>query len=417
MAYIPKETIKKIAEIGLHDYLAACEPSELVRKSSSLWSVKEHDSVVIFSDGWYRYSNGQSGKSALDYLVSVRGMDFMSAAERLEGLVPTMVESLPEPQRKVPREPKVKILRLPMKDKSGSGKMYGYLKSRGIVKRVIDVFVERGLLYQGWHTKWHLKGNGAEGYWKGAACCVFVGFDYNELDPAGRPVPKHGSIRYINSDYKTDASGSDKSFAPYLPRGESTNPLRIDPEYEGTLHVFESCIDLMSYISIQHLESVRKIGIGEPASVSVKDLLQHNAYLSLSSVAPMGLKNGAEYIPAPLERVIEDLASKHQFGAPHGIKGINLHLDADTAGRVATLGIVEYLHNHIGDNSITITDETETRGYGLFGFKDVNDELIQKTLLDEGLNEKAAVYNPVRRDISPGFSAEEEESEDFITDR
>lgn len=54
-----------------------------------------HDSLVISNGKWHWCSQNIGGKTALDYLIKVRGQDFFSAVETLCGGCPSRFLSQP----------------------------------------------------------------------------------------------------------------------------------------------------------------------------------------------------------------------------------------------------------------------------------------------------------------------------------
>jgi len=384
MTFISKERIEEIRKLDLYDYLRLYDPGQLVDKGGRLWSVKDYDSIIIFPDGWHRFSNGQSGKSALDYLVEIKGMTFLEAAEKIGGLAPGSIAPEVEKELK-PKNPEDDIqLFLPIKNKTRvHGAMLHYLKSRGILSSVINYFVNKGFLYEG-YTKYS------------GVCCVFVG--YNE-----EGEPKHASIRsidiYDNAKNKRDAKGAIKRFSMYLPR---TYEVSIDlPEkYTGKLHVFESAIDLMSYITLQRIESAQETGNG----YTVECLTSNNAYLSPSGVAPK-VESGCTYAPAALERVINLIGEKDGYGK-EGIRRIELHLDNDDKGALATTGILEYLEEAQVIHGIEVVDGN--KDIEDFTQKDINQyleaklkELREKKTKKNENTKNPATYKPIARARPP----------------
>ena len=106
MPYIPPEVVSEIKRIDLLTYLREREPDELVRASPAAFCTKEHDSLKISNGKWYWWSRGIGGRSALDFLVKVRGMTFLDAAEHLlEGSPAISSARLREPpERAAPPE-------------------------------------------------------------------------------------------------------------------------------------------------------------------------------------------------------------------------------------------------------------------------------------------------------------------------
>ena len=86
MPYYTEEQIKAVRSIDLLTYLQTYEPTELIHVRGNTYCTREHDSLKISSDGrWYWWSRGFGGYSALDYLIKVKGMQFMDAMKILSG--------------------------------------------------------------------------------------------------------------------------------------------------------------------------------------------------------------------------------------------------------------------------------------------------------------------------------------------
>lgn len=85
MPYIAPEVITEAKRMDLLTYLKEYEPSELVKFSSNTYTTRTHDSLKISNGKWMWWSRGIGGKSALDYLIKVRGMDFVEAVQTIMG--------------------------------------------------------------------------------------------------------------------------------------------------------------------------------------------------------------------------------------------------------------------------------------------------------------------------------------------
>ena len=73
MPGVTREQIAQAKQIDLLSYLQRYEPNAIV-KSGSDYRLKEHDSLVISENGkWNWFSRGFGGKTALDFLIHVRG--------------------------------------------------------------------------------------------------------------------------------------------------------------------------------------------------------------------------------------------------------------------------------------------------------------------------------------------------------
>lgn len=83
MPYIAPEVITEAKRMDLLTYLREYEPGELVKFSSNTYTTRTHDSLKISNGKWMWWSRGIGGKSALDYLIKVRGMDFVEAVQTI----------------------------------------------------------------------------------------------------------------------------------------------------------------------------------------------------------------------------------------------------------------------------------------------------------------------------------------------
>ncbi len=185
-------------------------------------STKEMDSLRIKNRRtFYRYSEGVGG-DAITFLRYYHDMDFEQAVSHLlEFNGHSNVRSAPIRAKPfVPAEEEKPEFHLP--GRSGDNKrVFAYLMKRGISKDVISQFIKSGLLYE--DEKYHN--------------CVFVG-----KDAQGQAVfaYKRGTYDKNGDGFKGDVPGSDKNTAFRLP---------TDPAKE-TVGVFESPIDLMSYMTL-----------------------------------------------------------------------------------------------------------------------------------------------------------------------
>ena len=82
MPGVTKEQIRRAKGWDLLSYLQTYEPGEL-RKAGTEYYTAGHDSLKISNGVWHWHSRGIGGKTALDYLIKVRGMDFVTAVGAL----------------------------------------------------------------------------------------------------------------------------------------------------------------------------------------------------------------------------------------------------------------------------------------------------------------------------------------------
>jgi len=209
MPYIKPETILEAKKVDLLSYLRAHEPDELVRCSGG-YCTRTHDSLKISNGMWMWWSRGIGGRSALDYLVKVKGMDFTEAVQQIVG-----DSCLIQPVSSLPTEKEKKLL-LPERNASNE-KVMQYLTGRGISKEIIQDCIEAGIIYES------LPHNNV----------VFVGKD-------DKGQPRYAAFRGTNaSRVMGDCSGSDKHYSFRLMNPDSRS-----------IHVFESAIDALSYATL-----------------------------------------------------------------------------------------------------------------------------------------------------------------------
>ncbi len=102
MPYVAPEQIKRAKQMDLLTYLQHYEPQELVHFSGNVYTTRSHDSLKISNGKWCWWSRGIGGRSALDYLIKVRGMTFPEAVMRIDGqavVVPPVPSKAREPAR------------------------------------------------------------------------------------------------------------------------------------------------------------------------------------------------------------------------------------------------------------------------------------------------------------------------------
>ena len=192
MPYIALEIIMEAKRMDLLTYLKNYEPHELVRFAGNTYTTRTHDSLKISNGKWMWWSQGIGGKSALDYLVKVKGLSFLEAVETIMGgNVALPIPCSPQAEN-VP-----KVLLLPDRSKSNDV-ITEYLFGRGIDYEIINYCIQKGLIFESlpYHN------------------VVFVGNDE-------KGKPRYAAYRATNkSNFKGDASGSDKHYSFRL---EGTN--------------------------------------------------------------------------------------------------------------------------------------------------------------------------------------------------
>jgi hypothetical protein len=274
-----------VKQIDLLTYLQNYEPESLIKHSGSEYCLREHDSLKISNGMWHWHSQGIGGKTALDFLIHVRGYDFKGAVILLsEKSIPDMRDMVDvrEAIRKYNTEKKQFSLPSPYSDNE---RAIAYLQERGIAKEIVQTCIDRAILYEDIYHN-----------------AVFVGMDdhYN-----ARYAMRRGTL---GMDFKRECTGSDKRFAFTLLSEWKTPPLIVT----------ESAIDALSIATLHMRESL---------DWTVPDIL---------SLGGIGAKNK---LPVALEHFLEN----HPKPAY-----IYLCLDNDNPGREAAARICDILRNDHG---------------------------------------------------------------------
>ncbi len=212
MPYYDKENIKKLREIDLLTYLRNYEPDNLVKINKNNYTTKEHDSLKISNGLWHWFSRDIGGKSAIDYLIHVKGNTFLEAIEILQQKSDISFSS------PVLRKSKQQFNRLILpKRYKDNEHVINYLTRRGIDKKIVLECIDNNLIYEDVNNN-----------------AVFVGFDKDGIE-------RYAFVRGTNdSRFMKDVYGSHKAFSFKL---DSINEC-------NEVHLFESAIDLLSYASL-----------------------------------------------------------------------------------------------------------------------------------------------------------------------
>ena len=210
MSSVTKEQIEKAKEWDLLSYLEQYEPKELKRCGPREYCTRTHDSLKISNGMWCWNSRGIGGRTALDYLIKVRGLSFVRAVETLCGSCPP-----PAPER--PPEKPPKPFELP-KSAFCPSAVVPYLQGRGIDPEIIAACMDAGILYES----------------RKYQNCVFVGKD---LEGKAR----FACLRGTRDSFRIDVESSDKRYNFCLPAADANCP---------RLAVAESPIDALSLATL-----------------------------------------------------------------------------------------------------------------------------------------------------------------------
>lgn len=221
---VTKQQIEQARQIGILAYMQTYEPQELVKVGQHEYKTRTHDSLRISENGkWNWCSRGFGGTNALNYLVRVKDLDFVSAVQQLCGIAPvSAIAARTTYEKALKDQPPPIPFSAPPHDRDNAA-VLRYLRGRGIRDPVLTHCIEQGTLYQTDH--------------KGHKNCVFLGKD-------GAGNPQYACVRGCGGDFRGDVGGSQKRFAFCIPAR--------DPD-AARVEVYEAPIDALSGASLRIL--------------------------------------------------------------------------------------------------------------------------------------------------------------------
>ena len=196
--------IDRANAVSLEDFLRT--QGETLIKSGREYRWKEHDSLTVRGNKWFRHSQSKGGYP-IDFVMEFYGKSFPEAVQLLTG------ES-GEGQSEANTAPPT-AFHLPLHNRTADRAIQYLCESRGLNKTLVEAFLLSGDIYE--DAKRHN--------------VVFVGRDRSG-------TPRYAHVRGTADPFRQDITGSDKSY-----------PFR----YEGNgnqLFVFEAPIDLLSFICL-----------------------------------------------------------------------------------------------------------------------------------------------------------------------
>lgn len=279
MKYLSPELVNLAKAQDVLDILRKTgEP--LFEKDKQIRSV-EHDSLVITpGKGFYWFSRSVGSKSAIDYFMWVHDLSFVEATKKV--LLAMDIVQAPSKQLRSPATYKEKTwmrLRVPEAAKDQSIAFSYLTEDRKLDKTLVTELMQQGLIFQSEKYK----------------SVVFLGKNYNgkvisgfsRFSPAAPPE---------NGVWRFDLWGSQKDYR-----------FRIEHPESHSVYVFESEIDLLSYLSMRPPEQ------------------RTENYISLGGVSPRALLCYLKHRPETQE--------------------IHICTDTDTAGEAFARNITELLQD------------------------------------------------------------------------
>ena len=220
-----QEQIDIANQVNLEQFLRS-QGEELVKSGrENRW--KDHDSLTVKGNKWFRHSQSKGGYP-IDFVMEFYNKTFPEAMQMLIGEEAIEIATEPAPKTK---------FQLPPCSESNDRIIKYLTEERKLPKDLVEEFIADGLIYE--DAKYHN--------------VVFVGKDING-------IPRYAHCRGTADKFRMDVTGSDKSYG-FCHRGKGKE-----------LFVFEAPIDLMSHIALY------------PAG------WREHSYLSLGGVSPKALE-------------------------------------------------------------------------------------------------------------------------------
>lgn len=220
-----QEQIDRANQVNLEQFLRS-QGEELI-KSGREYRWKNHDSLTVKGNKWFRHSQSKGGYP-IDFVMEFYNKTFPEAMQMLIGEEAIEIAAEPAPKAE---------FRLPSCCESNDRIIKYLTEERKLPKGLVEEFIASGLIYE--DAKHHN--------------VVFVGKDING-------IPRYAHCRGTVDKFRIDVAGSDKSYG-FCYRGKGTE-----------LYVFEAPIDMLSHIALY------------PAG------WREHSYLSLGGVSPKALE-------------------------------------------------------------------------------------------------------------------------------
>lgn len=277
MPLLSQEQIEQARSVDLLTYLQTHEPYSIRKSGANEYCLALHDSFKISNGRWNWFSQGFGGYNALDFLIKVRGYDFLDAVNHLTN--GTIIDYTPKPQPKTSKDRPPKPFTLPIANVNND-KVIAYLRGRGIDSDIIKRCIANGSLYE--VAKFHN--------------CVFVGYENDK--------PKFACRRGTADDYRKDVYGSDKKYGFVLP---PENPS------SHNLVVTESPIDVLSHASIYKIGNSEwdgyRLSLGGVSSLALISFLERHPKITSIQLCLDNDKAGLK----ATNRIIQELLSDMRF--------------------------------------------------------------------------------------------------------
>lgn len=221
-----QEQIDRANQVNLEQFLRS--QGEELFKSGREYRWKNHDSLTVKGNKWFRHSQNKGGYP-IDFVMEFYDKTFPEAMQVLIGEEAIEINVEPTPKAE---------FRLPPRCESNERILKYLTEERKLPKDLVEEFIAEDLIYE--DAKHHN--------------VVFVGKDTNG-------IPRYAHCRGTTDKFRMDVTGSDKSYG-FCYRGKGKE-----------LFVFEAPIDMLSHIALY------------PAG------WRERSYLSLGGVSPKALEH------------------------------------------------------------------------------------------------------------------------------
>ena len=226
MAWVTKDQIERARQFPVLDYILRNEAGDYKRVGRG-YRLRADDALAVDENCWYCHKAEKGSKTALDYLVEIKGYGLVEAVcfllnerpqERSGNAKSTTPSKKHTPNTRPPpvteNKPKIQAISLPLRNKDNK-RVIAYLQSRSIDRDSILSCIERGVLFE-------------SKYYHNA---VFLGKDE-------RGKTRFAAMRSTTAKFMCDAEGSEKKYGFVIP---AENP------QSNTVAVFESPIEALSH--------------------------------------------------------------------------------------------------------------------------------------------------------------------------
>ncbi|MGV8147044.1 MAG: DUF3991 domain-containing protein [Alkaliphilus sp.] len=268
------EQIAQASDINIIAY-AESRDFDVKKISPRSYKIPGYGGLYINADGhkWNCFSKGTGG-GAIQFVMEMEGKTWVESIKQLLGTNHEELPFIPP----IPKELEIKgDLILPEKNDTYKHIFAYLIKTRKIDKDVVTQFVKDKKIYEDVNRN-----------------CVFVGYDDDNK-------PRYASVRGTNTNkrFRRDIENSDKGY-PVCVNGKT-----------DTLLVFESAIDLMSYLTLLKNYGVEEfnhhmISMGGMSYLPIQNYLEKHAEISKMTLCLDSDEEGNMFSEKIIEKYVKD---------------------------------------------------------------------------------------------------------------